>query len=67
VQGAEPGDMIEVIFHDVAFHPDAPWGFSGIFERENGGGAQPQDAPRAHGMAADTCLRFRPLCRPRGL
>jgi formamidase len=38
VQGAEPGDLLVVDLLDIGYLPDSPWGFTGIFARENGGG-----------------------------
>ncbi|PWN48324.1 Acetamidase/Formamidase [Violaceomyces palustris] len=38
VEGAEPGDVLVVDILDVQPFPQMPWGFTGIFERTNGGG-----------------------------
>ena len=38
VQGAEPGDLLVVDLLDIGYLPDSPWGFTGIFAKENGGG-----------------------------
>lgn len=37
VEGAEPGDLLVVDLLDVGAIPDSPWGFNGVFARENGG------------------------------
>ncbi|MFI5344612.1 MAG: formamidase [Chlamydiales bacterium] len=38
VQGAEPGDLLVVDILDIGSLPNAEWGFTGIFSKENGGG-----------------------------
>lgn len=38
VAGAEPGDVLVVDILDIATFPQMPWGFTGIFEKNNGGG-----------------------------
>jgi formamidase len=38
VDGAEPGDLLVVDINDVGALPESPWGFTGIFAKENGGG-----------------------------
>ncbi|KAK0193325.1 Acetamidase Formamidase [Armillaria mellea] len=38
VEGAEPGDCLVVDILDVTPFEKMPWGFTGIFELENGGG-----------------------------
>jgi len=38
VEGAEPGDCLVVDILDVTPFPQMPWGYTGIFELENGGG-----------------------------
>ncbi|KAI5475570.1 putative formamidase [Pseudohyphozyma bogoriensis] len=38
VEGAEPGDALVVEILDVTPFPEMPWGYTGIFELENGGG-----------------------------
>ncbi|KAK0557895.1 hypothetical protein OC846_000190 [Tilletia horrida] len=38
VEGAEPGDILVVDILDIAPFPTMPWGFTAIFEKENGGG-----------------------------
>src|SRR5450432_1850811 len=38
VEGAEPGDLLVVDLLDIGVLPDSQWGFTGIFDRKNGGG-----------------------------
>ncbi|MDX2023102.1 MAG: acetamidase/formamidase family protein [Deltaproteobacteria bacterium] len=47
VEGAEPGDILVVDLLDVGTMPGDEWGFTGIFERENGGGFLTDHYPKA--------------------
>ncbi|SFG07622.1 formamidase [Halopelagius inordinatus] len=38
VEGAEPGDILVVDILDIGAFPDHEWGFTGIFDLDNGGG-----------------------------
>lgn len=38
IETAEPGDVLLVEIQDVQPFEDQPWGFTGVFARENGGG-----------------------------
>ncbi|KXL44876.1 hypothetical protein M433DRAFT_74022 [Acidomyces richmondensis BFW] len=38
IEGAEPGDVLLVDIQDVQPLEDQPWGFTGVFAKENGGG-----------------------------
>ncbi|MEY2599562.1 MAG: hypothetical protein RLZZ244_2511 [Verrucomicrobiota bacterium] len=38
VEGAEPGDLLVVDILDVGVLQESAWGFTGIFDRKNGGG-----------------------------
>jgi hypothetical protein len=38
IETAEPGDVLVVEIQDVQPMQDQPWGFTGIFSKENGGG-----------------------------
>ena len=38
VTGAEPGDLLVVDLLDVGVLPDYEWGFTGLFDKKNGGG-----------------------------
>jgi formamidase len=46
VQGAEPGDILVVDLLDVGTLPGDEWGFTGIFDRANGGGFLTEHYPR---------------------
>ncbi|PCG98506.1 Acetamidase/Formamidase [Penicillium occitanis (nom. inval.)] len=47
IEGAEPGDVLCVEIQDVQPFEDQPWGFSGVFHRENGGGFLDEIYPNA--------------------
>ncbi|KAK4187845.1 Acetamidase/Formamidase family-domain-containing protein [Podospora australis] len=47
IEGAEPGDMLLVEIMDVQPFEDQPWGFTGIFDRRNGGGFLDEIYPSA--------------------
>jgi len=47
VEGAEPGDLLEVDILDVGVLPQSAWGFTGIFAKENGGGFLTEHYPEA--------------------
>lgn len=47
VEGVEPGDILVVDLLDVGTLPGDEWGFTGIFERENGGGFLTDHYPKA--------------------
>ena len=38
IEGADAGDILLVDIHDVQPLQDEPWGFTGVFAKENGGG-----------------------------
>lgn len=38
IETAEPGDVLLVEIQDVQPFEDQPWGFSGVFHHQNGGG-----------------------------
>jgi formamidase len=38
IETAEPGDVLVVEIQDVQPMQEQPWGFTGIFSKENGGG-----------------------------
>lgn len=38
VEGAQPGDILEVELLDIQHHPDMPWGYTCILPEANGGG-----------------------------
>ncbi|KAK7417843.1 hypothetical protein QQX98_004318 [Neonectria punicea] len=47
IKGAEPGDVLCVEIHDVQPFEDHPWGFTGIFHKDNGGGFLDEIYPHA--------------------
>ncbi|KAI0127954.1 acetamidase/Formamidase [Xylariales sp. AK1849] len=47
VEGAQPGDVLLVEIMDVQPFEDQPWGFTGIFDRSNGGGFLDEIYPSA--------------------
>lgn len=47
IQGAEPGDLLVVNITDVQPFEDSPWGFTGVFDRQNGGGFLEDHYPKA--------------------
>ena len=47
ISGAEPGDLLVVNITDVQPFDHSPWGFTGIFARENGGGFLDRHYPHA--------------------
>ncbi|MES2122199.1 MAG: formamidase, partial [Chlamydiota bacterium] len=48
VEGAEPGDLLVVDILDIGCLPNAEWGFTGIFAKENGGGFLTEHFPNAN-------------------
>jgi len=48
VEGAEPGDLLVVDILDIGALESSPWGFTGIFAKENGGGFLTDQFPKAH-------------------
>lgn len=38
VESAEPGDVLVVEIQDVQPFQEQPWGFTGVFDKKNGGG-----------------------------
>lgn len=48
VEGAEAGDLLVVDILDLGCLPNAEWGFTGIFAKENGGGFLTEHFPNAH-------------------
>ncbi|KAG4218978.1 hypothetical protein PC116_g32542, partial [Phytophthora cactorum] len=47
VEGAQPGDILLVEIMDVQPFQDQPWGFTGVFHKENGGGFLDEIYPSA--------------------
>lgn len=48
IETAEPGDVLLVEIQDVQPFEDQPWGFTGIFHKENGGGFLDRLYPEAY-------------------
>ncbi|KAI1120506.1 formamidase [Nemania abortiva] len=47
IEGAEPGDILLVEIMDVQPFQDQPWGFTGVFDKTNGGGFLDEIYPSA--------------------
>lgn len=47
VKGATPGDLLVVDILDIGVLPEQPWGFTGIFSKNNGGGFLTDTFPNA--------------------
>ena len=47
VEGAEPGDLLEVDILDIGTFEDSQWGFNGFFSKQNGGGFLTEHFPEA--------------------
>ena len=47
IEGAEPGDVLLVEIMDVQPFQDQPWGFTGVFDKSNGGGFLDEIYPSA--------------------
>ena len=47
IEGASPGDMLVVEIQDVQPMQDQLWGFTGVFDRRNGGGFLDEIYPKA--------------------
>lgn len=48
INGAEPGDLLVVDILDIGTFQEQPWGFGGIFAKENGGGLLVDHFPEAN-------------------
>jgi formamidase len=48
IETAEPGDVLIVEIQDVQPFQDQPWGFTGVFAKENGGGFLDEIYPNAY-------------------
>lgn len=48
VETAEPGDVLVVEIQDVQPFQDQPWGFTGVFDKSNGGGFLDDIYPNAY-------------------
>ncbi|KAF6819660.1 formamidase [Colletotrichum plurivorum] len=54
VEGAQPGDLLLVEIMDVQPFEDQPWGFTGVFEKNNGGGFLDEIYPTAYASTPST-------------
>jgi len=48
IETAEPGDILLVEIQDVQPMQDQPWGFTGVFDKKNGGGFLDEIYPHAY-------------------
>lgn len=48
IETAEPGDVLIVEIMDVQPHQAHPWGFTGVFDKNNGGGFLDEIYPTAY-------------------
>src|ERR1700756_2054174 len=60
VEGAEPGDLLVVDLLDLGYLPASPWGFTGIFARENGGGFLVDHYPQARKACWGSLCLYKP-------
>lgn len=47
IEGAQPGDLLEVDIMDIGTFEDSNWGFNGLFSKNNGGGFLTDHYPEA--------------------
>ncbi|MDX1347679.1 MAG: acetamidase/formamidase family protein [Thiomicrorhabdus chilensis] len=47
IEGAEPGDLLEVDILDIGTFAESNWGFNGLFSKQNGGGFLTDHYPEA--------------------
>ena len=50
VETAEPGDVLIVEIQDVQPFQEQPWGFTGVFDKSNGGGFLDEIYPNAYAV-----------------
>ena len=53
IETAEPGDVLLVEIQDVQPMQEQPWGFTGVFDKENGGGFLDEIYPKAYAQHDD--------------
>ena len=51
VENAEPGDLLLVEIQDVQPFQEQPWGFTGVFDKSNGGGFLDEIYPHAYAFS----------------
>lgn len=54
VESAEPGDVLVVEIQDVQPFQEQPWGFTGVFDKKNGGGFLDDIYPHAQ-VSRESC------------
>ncbi|KAI9890071.1 MAG: hypothetical protein M1814_004470 [Vezdaea aestivalis] len=57
IETAEPGDVLLVEIQDVQPFQDRPWGFTGVFDRSNGGGFLDELYPNAYDTASRLVIK----------
>jgi formamidase len=60
IETAEPGDVLVVEIQDVQPFEEQPWGFTGVFHKENGGGFLDQLYPEAYVLFFVLSFCFKP-------
>ena len=55
VESAEPGDVLVVEIQDVQPFQEQPWGFTGVFDKSNGGGFLDEIYPNAYVAVSRCC------------
>jgi acetamidase/formamidase len=48
IENAQPGDVLVVEIQDVQPFQEQPWGFTGVFDKDNGGGFLDEIYPHAY-------------------
>ena len=61
IEGAEPGDVLLVEIQDVQPFDHQPWGFTGVFAKDNGGGFLDEIYPEAYVAAVQPHHMLIPL------
>lgn len=56
IETAEPGDVLVVEIQDVQPLQEQPWGFTGVFAKENGGGFLDEIYPKPYAYSLSTNL-----------
>lgn len=59
IETAEPGDVLLVEIQDVQPLQESPWGFTGVFHKDNGGGFLDEIYPEAYAIKYRMIL---PVC-----
>lgn len=56
IEGADAGDILLVDIQDVQPLQDEPWGFTGVFAKENGGGFLDEIYPKAYVLTLEAIM-----------